>query len=112
MSSAIKPQPKILANRVTSTPGVCGGKPCIAGHRIRIIDIYVLHGLQGLTPEKILETYPSLTTEDVEAGISYYQNHRNEVSQSYIDEGARADEWRRILGPGPLEEKRLRMKKS
>ena len=33
---------------ITRTPGVCGGKACIAGHRIRVQDIYVLHERRGL----------------------------------------------------------------
>lgn len=102
MSSTVKPPPKILANRVTSTPGVCGGRPCIAGHRIRIMDIYVLHGLQGRTPEEILKSYPTLTREDVDAGIAYYLSHRPEIEKDYNDEDVIVAELRRKMGDRAL----------
>lgn len=34
---------------IKKTPGVCGGKACIDGTRIRVMDIVVLHE-QGLPP--------------------------------------------------------------
>jgi uncharacterized protein (DUF433 family) len=39
---------------VTKSPGVCGGKACIAGSRIRVQDIYQWHALQGMSPDEIL----------------------------------------------------------
>jgi uncharacterized protein (DUF433 family) len=39
---------------LTKTPGVCGGKACIAGHRIRVMDVVVLHERRGLSPEEIV----------------------------------------------------------
>jgi uncharacterized protein (DUF433 family) len=110
MSSAIKPQPKILANRVTSTPGVCGGRPCIAGHRIRIFDIYVMHGLQGRTTDEILKSYPTLSRADVEAAIAYYLNHQGNMEQESLDEDNLVAEMKKKLGPGPLAAKRLQQK--
>jgi uncharacterized protein (DUF433 family) len=32
-----------LINYIESKPGVCGGKPCIAGTHIRVREIYVWH---------------------------------------------------------------------
>ena len=29
----------VMTERITKTPGICGGKPCIAGHRVRVVDI-------------------------------------------------------------------------
>jgi len=46
---------------VTLTPGVCGGKPCIAGTRIRVLDIYVWNELQGMGPDEIIRDFPQLT---------------------------------------------------
>ncbi len=31
----------IVRRHITKTPGVCGGKACIAGHRIRAMDVLV-----------------------------------------------------------------------
>lgn len=107
MSTTKKAPPVILGPGVTSTPGVCGGKPCIAGHRIRILDIYVMYDLQGHTPEEILEAYPSLTMEKVRAGIAYYLDHKDEVKQSFDEDNKIVDELMEKLGPGPLELKLL-----
>jgi uncharacterized protein (DUF433 family) len=38
MSIAPIAQPK---QHIVSTPGVCGGKPCVAGTRVRVWDIAV-----------------------------------------------------------------------
>jgi uncharacterized protein (DUF433 family) len=35
--------------RIERTPGVCGGKACIAGHRISVLDVVVWHEHQGMT---------------------------------------------------------------
>lgn len=59
-----------LLNRVTVDPAVCAGKPCIRGTRIYIA--IVLDALaEGLTPEEIIDHYPSLSLEDVRAAVAY-----------------------------------------
>ena len=45
---------------VTKTPGVCGGKACIDGTRIRVNNVVFLHK-DGANDAKIRETYPDLT---------------------------------------------------
>ena len=40
-----------IAAHIEIKPGVCGGRPCVAGTRIRVQDIRAWHELQGLTPE-------------------------------------------------------------
>jgi uncharacterized protein (DUF433 family) len=45
---------------IVKTPGVCGEKPRIAGHRIRVQDIVVLHEQQGQSPDEIVSAYPQL----------------------------------------------------
>ena len=59
-----------LLARVTVDPKVCTGKPCIRGTRIYIA--IILDALaEGLTPEEIIDHYPSLTVEDVRAAVAY-----------------------------------------
>ena len=41
-------------HRITKTPGVCGGRACIAGHRIRVMDIVVWHEFRGYAPDEIV----------------------------------------------------------
>ncbi len=59
-----------LLCRVTVDPAVCAGKPCIRGTRIYIA--IILDALaEGLTPEEIVDHYPSLQTEDIRAAVAY-----------------------------------------
>jgi uncharacterized protein (DUF433 family) len=59
-----------LLARVTVDPKVCTGKPCIRGTRIYIS--IILDGLaDGLTPEEIIDHYPSLTIDDIRAAVAY-----------------------------------------
>ncbi len=52
-----------LEDRITVTPGVRGGKPCIKGTRITVYDILeYLAG--GMTESEILADFPSLCPED------------------------------------------------
>jgi uncharacterized protein (DUF433 family) len=58
-----------LLDRITLTPEVCGGRPCIRGTRIEIA--IVLDALsEGLSPEQIVDHYPSLKTEDIRAAVA------------------------------------------
>ena len=69
-----------LEGYITSAPGVCGGKPCIAGHRIRVMDIVLLDE-KGYAPEEIILHYPQLTLAQVYAAMAYYHDHREEVRE-------------------------------
>jgi uncharacterized protein (DUF433 family) len=67
------------AERIVSKPGVCGGKPCIAGTRIRVQDIFVWHELQGKSADEIVSGFPQLTMADVYGALEYYWDHREEI---------------------------------
>ena len=41
-------QKSVIPLHIEITPGVCGGKPRIAGHRIKVQDIAVWHEIMGL----------------------------------------------------------------
>ena len=63
---------------VTKTPGVCGGKACIEGTRIRVNNVVFLHK-DGANDEKILEAYPDLTPAQIHAALAYYYDNREEI---------------------------------
>jgi uncharacterized protein (DUF433 family) len=71
---------------ITRTPGVCGGKPCIAGSRIRVQDIYVWHERQGQAPDEIVSRFPQLTLADVYAALAYFWDHREEIVRDMEDQ--------------------------
>jgi uncharacterized protein (DUF433 family) len=59
-----------LLERITINPDQCGGRPCIRGMRIRVIDVLDLFAA-GLTSEQILEEMPDLETEDLKAALQH-----------------------------------------
>ena len=59
-----------LLSRITVEPGKMGGRPCIRGMRIRVMDI--LENLaHGATRAEILESFPYLEDEDISAALLY-----------------------------------------
>ena len=61
---------------------VCGGRACIDGTRIRVMDIVGLHQ-HGYTPEQMLNVYAtSLTLAQVHAALTYYYDHPGEIEAS------------------------------
>ena len=55
---------------ITMEAGKRGGKPCIRNMRITVYD--VLSWLaSGMSVEKILEDFPELTKEDVQAALHF-----------------------------------------
>ena len=57
-------------DRITTNPKQCGGRPCIRGLRIRVIDVLDLLGA-GLSREDVLEELPDLESADIDAAILY-----------------------------------------
>ena len=55
---------------ITVDPAVCHGQACIKGTRIMVA--VVLDNLaDGLPTDEILQSYPSLKAEDVQATVAY-----------------------------------------
>ena len=65
---------------VESTPGVCGGDPCIVRTRI---PVWVLEQMrrQGVSEADVLRSYPTLRAEDLAAAWAYVRVHPAEIEQ-------------------------------
>jgi len=72
---------KVLDPYIEITPGVAGGRPRVAAHRITVHDIVVWHEHLGLSPDQIAVDY-GLTLADVHAALAYYYDHRAEIDAS------------------------------
>lgn len=59
-----------LLKRITVNPKQCGGRPCIRGMRIRVIDVLGLFA-SGLAADEILAEMPDLEPEDLQASLEY-----------------------------------------
>ena len=73
----------VLTQHITKTPGVCGGRACIAGHRIRVMDIVVWHEMRGMSPAEIVYQYPGITVADVYSALAYYFDNVDEISSEF-----------------------------
>jgi uncharacterized protein (DUF433 family) len=76
----------VISQHIEITPGICGGKPRIAGHRIKVQDIVIWHERMGMSPDKIVYNHPNITLADVYAALAYYHDHREEIRQQ-IEQG-------------------------
>ena len=70
-----------LDRHIEITPGIVGGKPRIAGHRITVENIVVWHEHQGRAAVQIADEY-DLTLAEVHAALAYYHDHRTEIDRA------------------------------
>ena len=92
-----------LDQHIECTPGIAGGKPRIAGHRITVQDIVVWYDREGHSTDEIAAAY-DLTLGDVHAALAYYFDHRAEIDQS-LAEGRAFAEALRQRTPSKVREK-------
>lgn len=59
-----------MADRISINPDVCNGRPVVRGTRIAVQTVFEFLAA-GDSIEDILEEYPSLTREDVQACFDY-----------------------------------------
>ncbi len=76
----------ILSQHIESTPGVCGGKPRVAGHRITVQNVVIWHKRMGMSADEIAGEH-GLSLSEIYAALAYYYDNRGE-----IDEAIRSDE--------------------
>lgn len=55
---------------ITVDPAVCHGRACIKGTRI-MVSVILDNLASGLTPDEVVQSYPSLNREAVQAAITY-----------------------------------------
>jgi uncharacterized protein (DUF433 family) len=65
-------------NRITHNPEVMGGRPCIRGLRVTVGTIVGLLAA-ARTVEEILDAYPYLEREDIQAALAYAAWRAEEV---------------------------------
>ena len=94
----------ISAEHIEITPGVCGGKPRIAGHRITVQNVVLWHERGGLSPDEIVSRHPSITLADVYAALTYYHDHRDEIRAQIQADEEFADQLK-ASSSSPLQEK-------
>jgi uncharacterized protein (DUF433 family) len=92
--------------RIVSTPGICGGRPHIDGHRIQVEDVAIWHERMGMSPDQIVSEYPSITLADVHAALAYYYDNRQRIDADIEAAKKYAEEMRAKAGPSRLDDLR------
>jgi uncharacterized protein (DUF433 family) len=77
-----------IGTLITKTPGVYGGRPCLAGTRFPILEIAVQYNA-GVSPEELAEDF-SLALDKVYAGYAYYLANKKAIDDDLAAERA---EW-------------------
>jgi uncharacterized protein (DUF433 family) len=75
MTTQYFPSPRII----TKTPGVCGGKACIAGTRITVWLLVEAQQL-GISEAQLLQDYPHITVADLVNAWSYADAYPEEIA--------------------------------
>ena len=72
---------------IESTPGICGGEPCIVRTRV---PVWVLEQARrlGTSEAELLRCYPTLRAEDLANAWAYVRSHREEIEQQIHDNEA------------------------
>ncbi len=73
---------------IESTPGVCGGAPCIVRTRIPVWVLVQARRL-GSSDADVLRAYPTLRAEDLANAWAYARSHPAEIMQ-HIEENETA----------------------
>jgi uncharacterized protein (DUF433 family) len=63
---------------IVKTPGVCGGEACVKDTRISVWGLEQWRRL-GWTDAQILDNYPQMSKESLNAAWMYADKHREEI---------------------------------
>lgn len=70
--------PTAHSQRIVFDPQICGGRPRIAGTRMRVSDILSMLA-QGADRKTIIEDFPYLTDDDISAALEYAAKSTNHL---------------------------------
>jgi len=77
----------ILIQHIEITPGVRGGKPRLAGSRITVTDIVIMHLKLGQSVDEIATEY-NLPLAGIHAALAYYYDHQAEIDRQVAEDEA------------------------
>jgi uncharacterized protein (DUF433 family) len=93
---------------VEMTPGVCGGKPRIAGRRIKVADVVVMHLRLGEPLAMVAQEY-DLSLAEAHGAMAYYYDHQGEIDRQMAESDALVEKMQKGAS-SPLQEKLARLK--
>lgn len=92
-----------IGSLIIRTPGIKGGRPCLAGTGMPVKRIAGWHRL-GMEPEEIAAQYEHLNLAQIHAALAYYYANREEIDRDLEAEEAEYDrlleQSRKLTPPG------------
>lgn len=69
---------------ISIDPGVCSGRPRIAGTRIRVMDVVSAYK-EGTSPAELEDYFDSrpLTPAEIHSALAYYYDHKDEIDADF-----------------------------
>jgi uncharacterized protein (DUF433 family) len=74
-----------IGTLIVQTPGICAGRPRIAGTGVSVRTIVSWYKV-GLSPEEIVGQIPHLTLAQVHAALTYYHANQEEIEHDIAEE--------------------------
>lgn len=81
--------PVLSYPHISTKPQVMSGRPCIAGTRVRVMDIVGAHRA-GMPAEALREYFSSrtLTLSEIHAALTYYYDHQAEIDAALAEDAS------------------------
>ena len=76
----------LQTNYIVQDEGICGGKPRIAGTRMKVQHIALEYVHMGLNVNQICKSHPHITLGQIHAALSYYYDHQDEIEKDIKDD--------------------------
>jgi uncharacterized protein (DUF433 family) len=87
ISGAMATLPSLSYPHISTQPEVMSGSPCIAGTRVRVMDV-VAARRAGVRDDELLEYFSSrtLTRSELHAALAYYYDHQDEIDAALAED--------------------------
>ncbi len=83
-------------HEIVHDPAVLGGEATIAGTRVPVQAIVLMHLLHGGDTARILRSLPTITAADIARALAYFASHRTEIIRAMRANGVDEEAIRRL----------------
>jgi uncharacterized protein (DUF433 family) len=79
--------PAFAYPHITTNSQVMSGRPCIAGTRVRVMDIVGAYKA-GVSDDQLRDYFSSrrLTLSEIHAALAYYYDHQEEIDAAFSED--------------------------
>ena len=85
-----------IEEHIVNPPGIAGGEPRVAGHRITVANIAIRYELMGHSIDEIATGY-GLSLAEVHAALAYYYDHKAAIDNAIREADAFAEALRQQM---------------